>query len=305
MKKVLSLFLTLSLLASLLGGPTQLNGRVEFNYTINPDFSLAVSNWFPGDNAAYLVVTSGGAVLVIDVKYSAPNITSMYVNELFIPWKASSELTVFFGYRNVADYDSFMGNGGSFKWEYNGTGILWYKSLISFIYTWNGFTFDVGTNFGNPLTFAVLMRTANFYPLGLTLNVTGKADFTEGLIGARLSYPIKPFTLYFAGGFDYVNSDAEGLLFGLIGELAGTRISAEVDLTKVLSDVTDVKVAADVSYKLVDYTVGVSGNYAVKTGAFAVEPYISTKLGNANARVFARFENAGYKYLRLSVGYNF
>lgn len=305
MKKIVVIILAVLVFVNIFAGSVQLNGRVEFNYTINPDFELVVSNWFPGDNAAYLVVTSGGAVLVVDVKYAAPNITSMYVNELFIPWKVNNNLTVFFGYRNVADYDSFMGSGGSFKWGYNGTGILWYKSTLSFIYTFGGFMFDVGTNFGNPLTFALLMKTNNFYPLGLTLNVVGKADFSEGMIGARLAYPLRPFTLYLAGGYDYVNATIKGLLFGLVGEVAGTNISAELDLTNTITDPMKIKLAGDVNYKLVGYKVGVSGDYNFKTGDLSLEPYIATKLGNADGKLLVRFEKDGYKYTKFTVGFNF
>jgi hypothetical protein len=305
MKKIVVIILAVFVFVNIFAGSVQLNGRVEFNYTINPDFGLVVSNWFPGDNAAYLVVTSGGTVLVVDVKYAAPNITSMYVNELFIPWKVNNNLTVFFGYRNVADYDSFMGSGGSFKWGYNGTGILWYKSTLSFIYTFGGFMFDVGTNFGNPLTFAFLMKTNNFYPLGLTLNVVGKADFSEGMVGARLTYPLRPFTLYLAGGYDYVNATIKGLLFGLVGEVAGTSISAELDLTNTITDPMEIKLAGDVNYRLVGYKVGVSGDYNFKTGDLSLEPYIAMKLGNADGKLRVRFEEDGYKYTQFTVGFNF
>ncbi|AFG34589.1 hypothetical protein Ferpe_0449 [Fervidobacterium pennivorans DSM 9078] len=305
MKRVIVMIFSVLVFINIFAGSVQLNGRVEFNYTINPDFSLAVRNWFPGDNAAYLVVTSGGAVLVVDVKYTAPNITSMYVNELFMPWKVNSNLTVFFGYRNVADYNSFMGSGGSFKWAYNGTGILWYKSTVSFIYTFGGFMFDVGTNFGNPLTFALLMKTNNFYPLGLTLNVVGKADLSEGLVGARLAYPIRPFTLYLASGYDYVNATIKGMLIGFVGEVAGTNISAEMDLTNTITDPTKIKLAGDVNYKLVGYKIGVSGDYNFATGDLSLEPYIAMKLGNADGKLRVRFEEDGYKYTQFTVGFNF
>ena len=305
MKKTFTLFLMVSIFIPIFAGSVQLNGRVEFNYTIDPNFTLGTSNWFPGDNAAYLVVTSGGAVLVVDVKYTAPNISGMYLNELFMPWKVNNNMTVFFGYRNIADYESFMGNGGSFKWNYNGTGILWYKSMVSFIYSFGGFMIDAGTNFGNPADFGILLKTNNFYPLGVTLNATGKFDLTSGMVGARLSYPVRPFTLYFAGGYDYANNNVKGLLVGLVGEVAETRISTEVDLTNILTDVMNVSLAADVNYKMSNYKIGVSGNYNIKTIDFVVEPYVSTKLGNADGRLLARFEDDGYKYLRLTVGFNF
>ncbi|WP_448378471.1 hypothetical protein [Fervidobacterium sp.] len=305
MKRIIVTILAVLVFINIFAGSVQLNGRVEFNYTINPDFKFGVSNWFPGDNAAYLVVTSGGAVLVVDVKYAAPDITNMYVNELFMPWRVNNNLTVFFGYRNVADYDSFMGSGGSFKWNYNGTGILWYKSMVSFIYSFSGFMIDAGTNFGNPANFGILLKTNNFYPLGVTLNATGKFDLTSGMVGARLSYPVRPFTLYFAGGYDYANAKLKGLLLGLVGEVAGIGISTEVDLTNILTDVMNVSLAADVNYKMSNYKIGVSGNYNFKTIDFVVEPYVSTKLGNADGRLLARFEDDGYKYLRLTVGFNF
>ncbi|MFN3327575.1 MAG: hypothetical protein ACK40U_01755, partial [Fervidobacterium pennivorans] len=63
MKKIVVIILAVLVFVNIFAGSVQLNGRVEFNYTINPDFELVVSNWFPGDNAAYLVVTSGGTVL--------------------------------------------------------------------------------------------------------------------------------------------------------------------------------------------------------------------------------------------------
>jgi len=229
----------------------------------------------------------------------------MYVNELFIPWKAKNNMTVFFGYRNIADYESFMGNGGSFKWNYNGTGILWYKSLVSFIYSFGGYMIDAGTNFGNPADFGILVKTNNFYPLGVTFNATGKFDLSTGMVGLRLAYPIKPFTFYFAGGYDYANATLKGLLLGLVGDVAGTGISTEIDLTNILTDVMNVSLAADVNYRMLNYKIGVSGNYNFKTTDFVVEPYVSTKLGNADGRLLARFEDDGYKYLRLTVGFNF
>ncbi|MFN4200912.1 MAG: hypothetical protein ACK4FU_06545, partial [Fervidobacterium gondwanense] len=124
------IILVFSLLGTLLfSGSVQITGRVEFNYRVNPDFTLGTSNAFVGDNAAYLVVTANGPVMVVDMKYTSPNFTSIYVNELFVPWKVNDNLTAFFGYRNIADYDGFLGNAGSLKWAKNGVGILWYKSV--------------------------------------------------------------------------------------------------------------------------------------------------------------------------------
>ncbi|MGC8901770.1 MAG: hypothetical protein ACP5KD_00280 [Fervidobacterium sp.] len=116
LEKLSTIVLLFAFFVIALAGNVQINGRVEFKYTISPTFSLSNSNWFASDNAAYLVITSSGAVLVADIKYTAPNIASAYINELFIPWKANNNLTVFFVYRNIADYDSFLGNNGSLKW---------------------------------------------------------------------------------------------------------------------------------------------------------------------------------------------
>ncbi|MGB9614335.1 MAG: hypothetical protein ACPL3B_02395, partial [Fervidobacterium sp.] len=76
LEKLSTIILLFAFFVIALAGNVQINGRVEFKYTISPTFSLSNSNWFASDNAAYLVITSSGAVLVADIKYTAPNIAS-------------------------------------------------------------------------------------------------------------------------------------------------------------------------------------------------------------------------------------
>ncbi|MGC8954657.1 MAG: hypothetical protein ACP5JS_01015 [Fervidobacterium sp.] len=285
-----------------LAGNVQINGRVEFKYTISPTFSLPNSNWFASDNAAYLVITSSGAVLVADIKYTAPNITSAYINELFIPWKANNNLTVFFGYRNIADYDSFLGNNGSLKWGKNGIGILWYKSVISFVYGANNIYIDGGTSFNaNSITstdFAILVKTS-FYPFNIAFNVNGVVDFSYGLLGTRISYNLRPFTLYVAAGYEYTDNELLGLLLGFSAELPSSNLIFEVDA----SDFTNIKFYGDGNYKVGNYKIGSSGTYALGSGAYEFDPYIATKFGNADAKFYGVIKNSGFHGATLSVSF--
>lgn len=303
MKKFAVAFLILTLFVIIMAGPVQINGRVEFSYNISPNFSLSITNSM-SNNTMYLVITSGGAVLVADVNYNDPNIVSAYVNEFFVPWKVNNNLTVFFGYRNVADYDSFLGNAGSFKWGKNGIGILWYKSVLSFIYGDKNLYLEGGTSFNadstTPLNFAFLVKTsiANF---NVSLNVKGTSDFSYGLLGARLSYQMKPFVLYLAGGYEYTDNELAGLLLGLTANLSNVGVLSEVDL----SDFTNIKVYADANYKLSNYKLGVSGKYEFVNSRYNFEPYVATKLGNADGRLFGKFENTGFKGLTLNIAFGF
>ncbi|MEJ5257912.1 MAG: hypothetical protein WHS64_06655 [Fervidobacterium sp.] len=299
------IILVFSLLGTLLfSGSVQITGRVEFNYRVNPDFTLGTSNAFVGDNAAYLVVTANGPVMVVDMKYTSPNFTSIYVNELFVPWKVNDNLTAFFGYRNIADYDGFLGNAGSLKWAKNGVGILWYKSVFSLIYGIPGLMIEAGTDFQStltsPLSYVVLAKTS-VGPVKINANVTGKIDGTQTAVGARLAYRISPFNLYLAVGYSFSTASITGLLIGLDGQVGDLGGLAEVDATEF----DKVKLYGDIYYKFQAYKFGATGNYDFSNGKFVLQPYVVTKLGAADGRISARFEETGYKYLLLNVGFGF
>lgn len=304
MKKYIYVYLMVFLLVftstKLVAGSVELTGRAEFNYKINSEFKTSSSNWLASDNAAYLVVKSGSVVLVMDVKYTAPDIVASYVNEFFVPWKVNNNLTIFFGYRNVADYDGFLGNDGSFKWGMNGTGILWYKTVISLIYGVSNFVIDAGTSFSYPLDYVVLFKS-NLGAFSLSANVKGKADSSEGMFGIRTGIKTGPFAFYLAGGYNFVSLNISGLLLGIVYNLNPLKASAEVDITNFNAP----RFGGYVEYNLVTYRVGVAGNYQLLTGAFYLEPYFSTRLGQAEVKPSLRFNETGFKEFNVMVGFNF
>lgn len=290
----------LILTSSSFSATVEITGRAEFNFTITPDLRTSSSNWLAYDNAAYLVAKSGNVVMVVDMKYTAPRFTDIYINEFFAPWRANNNLTVFFGYRNVADYDGFMGPDGTVKWAYNGVGILWYKTVLSAIYAVPNLMLDFGTSFKNPLDFVVLAETSisNFT---ISANVSGNLGFTEGVIGSRITFRLLPYHFDLAAGFDYLNLILKGLLFGFRYQSGNVKAAIELDATNFQA----LKVSGKFSYKLQNWTLGVSGTYDFGVSSFVVEPYGLTNLDRIELKPSVKITENGVVNFNVSATFNF
>lgn len=311
--KFSSLFLSLFLASILLAGSVEIVGRTELNFALTSDLKTSLSSKFPGDNALYLVLKSGGAVMVLDMKFgegagTGPVYTGMYVNELFVPWKVHNNLTVFFGYRNVSDYDSFLEADGQYKWAYNETGIFWYKSTFSFVYSTPWFVVDGGVNpktTNDPLNFGLLFRT-KLGNVSLAANLTGDINFSIGIVGARVGFNFNPIKFYLAAGYDYKNATIKGILVGGSYELKPIKLLIEGDFTAL--DPNRLKLYGYLDYKIGNFnndSIGVFGFANLEEQKFSVEPYYFTKLGQAEIRPSLVFDRYGFKQFNVKVSFGF